>query len=224
MRIRTIIIDDEPLARNGLHAYASKLKNIEIVAIGGGIDDLKNVLKEREIDLIFLDISLSGDSALDFIEKNMLKQIIVLTTAFSEFALKAYELDVFDYLLKPISFERFEKCVNKVFQYIFLKNESYSNHLTFLFLKNGKMLHKVFFDEIYYVQSMSNYYRVVTEKQTFVLYGSITEFYNKLDSKIFDRVHRSYIVNTNKITGIKEKYLILGEHKIPMNRLYKRRR
>lgn len=218
-----IIVDDEPLAREGLVHYASKSTSVDLIATASNIEELTSILSERDTDVIYLDICMPGKSGIEYLTSAHYSKPIVFTTAYSEFALQSYELNAIDYLLKPISFERFEKSIQKVYDYLTIQRNKNEGFASYIFLKKGNILHKVLIEDVLYIQAMSNYNKIYTANGVFINYGSLTSFYDQFDSSVFHRVHRSYIVNSQHIRGKRGKYLLIDHYEIPTNRNYKLR-
>ena len=212
--ISCIIIDDEELARTLLETYVKKVDFLEYKAQFENPLEALSFLKNNSIDLIFLDIQmpeLKGTEFAQLISKSDAR--VIFTTAYSEYALEGFELSALDYLLKPITFKRFLSAVEK-----FPKAEStQDNHLV---IKSGYDLHKVFLDDILFIQSESEYvnYHLTNGKKILA-----NQSLKKLESKLpnsFLRVHRSYIINKHKVSGLKGRDLLLGDTKIPVSDSY----
>ena len=177
MSIKCLIIDDEPLAINVIKNYLNDINDIVIVETFSNAIDGINFLKDNHVDLIFLDINMPVFDGLSFIKSLEKKPLIVITTAYKEYAAETYELDVTDYLVKPISFPRFMKSINKVFRYI-EKNKK-NNSITkskrpFVFLRiNKKKLQKVYLDEILVVESLKDYLKISTSTERFIIHQTL---------------------------------------------------
>ena len=213
--IKCIIIDDEELARTLLKSYIDKVDFLELV------DDFENpieamqVLKENAIDLVFLDIQMPELKGTDFAKMIDPKTKVIFTTAYSEYALEGFELNALDYLLKPITFERFLTAVNKV------KVEADSIQLDdTITVKSGYDLFKVKFEDILYIESDSEYVNFYTSGKKIMSHQSLKSLENSLPKFLFMRVHRSYIVNKIKVTGLKGRDLIIADTLIPVSDSY----
>ena len=184
MSIKCLIIDDEPLAINVIKNYLIEINDIEIVnTYNNGVDAI-NYLKDNHIDLIFLDINMPVFDGLSFIKSLNKKPLIVVTTAYKEYAAETYELDVTDYLVKPISFPRFMKSINKVFSYVEKNkkiNNSTKNKRPFIFLRiNKKKLQKVYLDEILVIESLKDYLKISTSTERFIIHQTLSSFTDQL--------------------------------------------
>lgn len=209
-----LIIDDEELARLLLKSYVDKLDFMELKGSFENPLDAISILKETSIDVVFLDIQMPQLKGTDFAKLIPASTKIIFTTAYSEYALEGYELSVLDYLLKPISFERFLKAVQKV------KNPAVSEAPKTITVKSGYDLHKLQVTDITHVESASEYVVFYTDSKKIMSYQSLKSLEKILDASQFMRVHRSYIINKSKITGLKDKYLLLDTIKIPVSDSY----
>jgi len=206
MSIKCLIIDDEPLAINVIKNYLNDINDIVIVDTFSNAIDAINFLKNNHIDLIFLDINMPVFDGLSFIKSLEKKPLIVITTAYKEYAAETYELDVTDYLVKPISFPRFMKSVNKVFSNI-EKNKKINtvnkSKRAFIFLRiNKKKLQKVFLDEILVVESLKDYLKISTSTERFIIHQTLSSFTDELPKDKFIRIHRSFTISIDKVESI----------------------
>lgn len=216
MTIKCIIIDDEELARMLLKSYIEKTNNLKLVeSFANPLDSLK-VLKNEKIDLVFLDIQMPELKGTDFAKMIPQETKFIFTTAYSEYALQGYELSAMDYLLKPITYERFLKAVYK-----FEKQDSSKVEDELLIIKSGYDLYKIHFKDITHIESDSEYVKFYTENGKKIMsYQSLKALEKTLPSKWFMRVHRSYIINKNKVTALKGKDLFLDTITIPVSNSY----
>lgn len=206
MSIKCLIIDDEPLAINVIKKYLTDINDIVIVETFNNAIDAINFLKDNHIDLIFLDINMPVFDGLNFIKSLEKKPLIVITTAYKEYAAETYELDVTDYLVKPISLPRFMKSINKVFNS--LEKNKYLNQFSkkdrpFIFLKiNKKKLQKVYLDEILVVESLKDYLKIFTTTERFIIHQTLSSFTDDLPKDKFIRIHRSFTISIDKVDSI----------------------
>ncbi|MFM2392451.1 MAG: hypothetical protein RLZZ546_428 [Bacteroidota bacterium] len=202
--IKTIIVDDEPLALEILESFVSKMPNLQLVARCENAFEANEVLQNQKIDLMFLDIQMPQLSGVDFLKSLSSPPNVVFTTAFAEYAVEGFELNAVDYLVKPISLDRFMKAVNKVSEKISQKNESISEELNeqFFFVKADKKLVKVNFDEIVYIEGLKDYVIIKNEATRVITLQTMKSLEEKLPPTIFRRIHRSFIVNMNKIQAL----------------------
>lgn len=216
-KVKCVVVDDEELARQLIKTYIEKVDYLECVATFESAMDALTLIKSEKIDLLFLDIQMPDIKGTDFAEllKNTETRII-FTTAYSEYALKGFDLNALDYMVKPIAFKRFLSAVEKFPKQE--KNESVEEHS--IVIKSGYDLYKVLFTDILYIESSSEYvnYHLVNGKK--IMANQSLKKLENLLPKTFLRVHRTYIVNTKKVSGLKNRELIIGEVKIPVSDSY----
>ena len=215
--LKCIIIDDEELARALLKSYVDKLDFI--VSKGAYENPLEAlpILKTEVIDVVFLDIQMPQLKGTDFAKMISPTTRVIFTTAYSEYALDGYELNAIDYLLKPITFERFLTAVNKVQTTTRNITDIGSQTIT---IKSGYDLHKVRLSEIYYIKSDSEYVTFYLDNKKIMSYQSLKSLEDSLPPSLFMRVHRSYIINKNKVQALKDKDIIIQDHRIPVSATY----
>src|SRR5688572_30365768 len=192
MNFKCLIVDDEPLARKLIHSHVAKIEGLEVMAECSDAIEGSNFLRSHRVDLIFLDIQMPEIDGLQFVGTLKDPPAVIFTTAFRDFALEAFELDVIDYLLKPISFDRFVKAVNKFFE---RKANSTSKvieqeDVAFIYLKADRKIHKIAIDDITYIESMDEYVKVHLKDKVLVTRESISSLQNKLGVNSFVRIHR----------------------------------
>ena len=215
-KVKCVVVDDEELARQLIKTYIEKVDYLECVATFESALDALSLIKSEKIDLLFLDIQMPDIKGTDFAEllKNAETRII-FTTAYSEYALKGYDLNALDYLVKPIAFKRFLSAVEK-----FPKqgeNEIVADHIV---IKSGYDLHKIAFEDILYIESDSEYVNYHMENGKKIMANqSLSKLLSTLP-KSFLRVHRSFIVNGKKVSGLKARELMIADFKIPVSDSY----
>lgn len=215
--LKCIIIDDEELARALLKSYVDKLDFITSKGEFENPLEAFPILKSEAIDIVFLDIQMPQLKGTDFAKMIPSKTRIIFTTAYSEYALDGYELNAIDYLLKPITFERFLTAVNKVHTLSKTMTESASQTIT---IKSGYDLHKVHLSDVYYIKSDSEYVTFYLENKKIMSYQSLKSLEDSLPPSLFMRVHRSYIINKNKVQSLKDKDVIINNERIPVSATY----
>lgn len=225
--IRCLIADDEPPAREIIHRYIENIPGLQLVKECPNALEVLRYLQGEEVDLIFLDINmpqLKGNELLKIL-KNPPK--IILTTAHPEYALEGYELDVVDYLLKPIQFERFVKAVHKAVQLNENNNASTSFPLSeagqesFVYFRADRKMVKVMLADILYIESMKDYVKVVTPNNVIVTKQSITSVEAMLPEKQFIRTHRSFIVSLSKIKSFTHELIEIDKTEVPIGKLFR---
>lgn len=213
--LKCLIIDDEELARDLMKSYIKKLDFLELVADFESPLDAMSILKEQSIDVVFLDIQMPDLKGTDFAKLVNPPTKIIFTTAYSEYALEGYELNALDYLLKPITFDRFLKAVSK------LEMSAIATPLPdTLTVKSGYDLYKLKISEIQYIESANEYIVFHTLEKKIMSHQSLKKMEELLDPDIFKRVHRSYIVNKKLVTALKGKVLWIGDINIPISNTY----
>ena len=225
MKIKCIIIDDEPLAIKVIENHLQEFQNFEVVGAFNNPIEALQLLEEEEIDAVFLDINMSKMNGLEFIKNVELKSNIVITTAYREYAVESFDLDVLDYLVKPIPFNRFLKAINKITQRVSQQrgaSQENSNESSdsFIFLKVDKKLVKILFDEIYYIESLKDYIKVFTATDNYLVHKSLTGITEELPSDQFLRVHRSYTISLDKVKSVEGNSVEIDSKRIPIGRKY----
>jgi DNA-binding LytR/AlgR family response regulator len=210
---KCVIIDDEELARTLLISYIKKLDFLELMGDFENPLDAISTLKSNAIDLVFLDIQMPELKGTDFAKMIPANTKVIFTTAYSEYALEGFDLNALDYLLKPITFERFLIAVNK------LKNKITTVEKT-ITVKSGYDLHKLKLNDITHIESDSEYVKFHTTTKRIMSYQTLKSLEKTLDASIFMRVHRSYIINKTKVTGLKGRELLLSDIKIAVSDSY----
>ena len=216
MKIKCVVTDDEPIARKGLRGYIEKIDYLSLIGECEDAIQLNNLLKTEQPDLLFLDIEMPYLSGLDLLSNIQNPPKVIITSAYEKYALKGYELDVVDYLLKPVSFERFMKAVDKV--YHLLEKESGKDANEYIFVKSDKQLKKILLEDILFVESMENYINIYTSSSKEVVYSTLKLFLESLHRDHFLQVHRSYVVNIQHIQSIEGNTLHIGAYEIPVAR------
>lgn len=228
MQISCIAVDDEPLALEQLSDFISRIPYLELRATFKKGFDAMMYIKETNVDLVFLDIQMDDITGIQIVKTISQKPHIILTTAYDQYAIEGYELDVADYLLKPISFERFVKAVEKVYTHMEVKgsiiDESFSKKGTsdFIFVKADYKLQKINIDDILYIEGYKDYLRFfLTEKRKIMSLMSFKNIEESLPKNKFYRVHKSFIVAISKIESISKSSLLIGDIQIPIGDFYK---
>jgi DNA-binding LytR/AlgR family response regulator len=207
--INTIIVDDEPLALDVLETYIEKIPELRLVKKCENAFEANEALKHNDIDLMFLDIQMPQLTGIDFLKTLIDPPLVIFTTAYSNYAIEGFELNALDYLLKPISLERFMKAANKAVEQIELRRKETAGHVEFtgggddfIFVKADKKFVKVKFSEVLYIEGLKDYVIIRTEKGRVITLQTMKSLEDKLPVKLFRRIHRSYIVNIDKVEAI----------------------
>ncbi len=228
MKTKCLIVDDEPLARDLIRGHVEKLENFEIVAECSDAMKALNILREKQVDLMFMDIQMPQITGIEFLKTLKHPPKVIITTAYREYALEGFELDVVDYLLKPITFERFLKSVNKFYQMnqddVQVVAPSATEKLTeelFIYVKENKKVVKVYLSEIKYIEGLSEYVQLFTDKRKIITKTSMAQMEEKLPQENFLRIHKSFIVSIGKIEAFTANTIEIQGKELPIGRSFK---
>jgi DNA-binding LytR/AlgR family response regulator len=228
MKTKCLIVDDEPLARELIRGHVEKLENFEIVAECSDAMKALGVLREKHVDLVFMDIQMPQITGIEFLKTLKHPPKVIITTAYREYALEGFELDVVDYLLKPITFERFLKSVNKFYQMNQDEVQVGSNlsseknqEESFIYVKENKKVVKVYLSEIRFIEGLSEYVQIYTDKRKIITKTSMALMEEKLPAENFLRIHKSYIVSVSKIEAFTANTIEIQGKELPIGRNYK---
>jgi DNA-binding LytR/AlgR family response regulator len=222
-----IIIDDEPLARSEMRSLIAEISNIDILGEFSNAPSALEFLKDNDVDLIFLDIEMPMVTGLEFAEMLPKKSLIIFTTAYSQYALKSYELEAVDYLLKPIDPQRLEKAIEKAILYTELlskdtvKNTVESNTADFLFIKAERRFYKISFSDIKFIEGLKDYVVIHTKQQKLITAMNLKTIHQKISGETFIRVSKSYVVNMNFIDSFDNHNIYIEDSEIPLGEVYK---
>ncbi len=228
MKTKCLIVDDEPLARDLMRSHISKLENFQIVAECGDAMKALQELHKNPVDLMFMDIQMPQITGIEFLKTLKNPPRVIITTAYREYALDGFELDVVDYLLKPITFERFLKSVNKYYQANLDEGPgmapAYSatqNDEAFIYVKENKKVMKVHLSEILYIEGLSEYVQIYTDSRKIITKCSMNHMEEKLPEEGFMRIHKSFIVSLSKIEAFTSSSIDVPGKELPIGRSYK---
>ncbi len=220
--IKCIAIDDEPLALTIIEEYIAKVPFLELTGKFTNAHEASIVIQNDKPEILFLDIQMPEIKGTDFIRTLIYKPAIILTTAYAEYAVEGYSLDVTDYLLKPIPFDRFLQAINKAARLISSKEEPLvENKKNFLFVKTGYKSVKINFDDILYIEGSREYVTIFTQSNKYLQLDTLKKMETLLPENKFIRVHKSYIINTDFINAHYGNTIEIGNIKIPIGRAYK---
>ena len=220
MILDCIIVDDEIMARKSLGRFCEKHESLNVVQICENANDALSYLTEHSVDLIFLDIEMPDLSGLEFLEQVVTLPQIIFTTSKTEYAYEAFEYSITDFLKKPINFTRFQQAVEKAIE-VQEKNNTYRANAKEVYLKvEGKYV-RVGYDDILYFENVGDYVKVKTNENSYIIYSTLKNIDAKLNNPQFLKVHRSFIVNLNKIKDIEEGSLVIEKKVIPISRANK---
>jgi len=227
--LNCLIVDDEPPAQRIIEKYIADIPFLALAGKCKNAFEAADVLRQQKIDLLFLDINMPKLSGLDFLRTMLKPPEVIITTAYREYALEGFELNVADYLKKPFSFDRFFSAVNKVTLKLHAQTQTVAvsplptdSSDDFIFLKEDKTTYKVFLDDIVFIESIGDYLKVYTNKQHYMVYQTLKKMYSTLPAQHFFRVHKSFIVPLRKIDCIQGNIIKIDQHVIPIGSTYKK--
>jgi DNA-binding LytR/AlgR family response regulator len=222
MKLNCLIIDDEPIARKGMEEYVNEIDFLHLV------DKCENAMKatvylqERNVDLLLLDIHMPKLSGVEFLKTLKDPPMVIFTTAYSEYALEGYSLDVIDYLVKPVPFDRFMKAASKARDFYLLRHKAAMDEHPYFFIKCDGKYERIRFDEILYVESLQNYIVVHTPVRKYITYLTLSVMEEQLPASNFMKVHKSYIIALDKVKSIDGNEMVLPNNgRVPISRALK---
>lgn len=219
--IKIVAIDDEPLALELIETYCKQINAVQLVHCFTKTNLALNYLQQNNIDLVLLDINMPAISGLDFYKQLQPKPLLIFTTSYSEYALESYDLGAIDYLLKPFSFERFGKAIQRAIDNYSLQQSLIAQPENFIMLKADYTMIKVMLDEILFAEGLDNYLKIhLQNKPAIVVRMTMKMFADKLPSKDFVRVHRSYLIAVKHVLSIRQKIITIAGEEIPVGKNY----
>jgi DNA-binding LytR/AlgR family response regulator len=222
MKLNCLIIDDEPLARKGISEYVKEIEFLQLTGECGTAAEAVSIIANKPIDLLLLDIQMPRLTGIDFLKSMTRPPMAIITTAYSEYALEGYSLDVIDYLVKPIPFDRFLKAVQKAFDFHQLKTRDVpTTSPEYFFVKSNGKYEKVAFNDILFVESMQNYVVIHLPGQKLIVYMTLAGLEAQLPPRRFMKVHKSYIVSLEQVNSIENNEIIIRQSRIPISRTLK---
>ena len=225
--MRCIIVDDEPIARRGIETLIANSSSLKLVGSFENAHVASEYLKDRVVDLIFLDIQMPGLNGLEFAKQISKTTLVIFTTAYAEFALDSYEVDAVDYLVKPIHPARFEKAVEKATTYhrMLLSEEDNTRieqvNNQFMFIKSDRRFFKVMFMDILFIEGLKDYVIIHTDTQRLITHTNLKNAHKLLPQHTFYRINRSYIVNKDHIDSFSNNDVYVGSHEIAIGNTYR---
>lgn len=217
MKLNCIIVDDEPVARKILQDYAGDVGFLSVAGVAESPVNASDLLAHHAIDLMFLDINMPRISGLDFLRNTANPPMTIIASAYAEYALDGFDLNVVDYLVKPFSFERFFRACSKARDLYLLRKQAPDGNIDHFFVKHESKIEKVPYDQLLYVESMSNYVILHTTSRKMIVYLTLKGIEKDLPADRFLRVHKSFIVNKQKIQSIEGHTLHVSGHQIPIS-------
>lgn len=220
MKLKVVIIDDEPIARKVLQEYIEEVHFLELAGQADNALKAMGLLNAQDIDLLLLDINMPKINGIDFLKTSRALPNVIITTAYTEYAVESYGLDVLDYLVKPIGFDRFIRACNKaleVAEYKRLVKEQSREGADHFFVKANNQLEKVYYQELLYAEAMMNYVKLHLAGKNLIVYLTIRNLEEQLPATQFIKVHKSFIVNIGKVRSIEGNILHIGNEKIAIS-------
>jgi len=225
MSLRCIVVDDEPLARECIMNYVKEVDFLELAGTCNNPVELAATMGKQEVELVFLDIQMPIINGIDFLKMTPKLPIVIITTAYPSYALEGFQLDVLDYLVKPITFNRFFKAVTKArdYQQLIGKPDTIGSQpeADYFFIKCDYKYEKIYFNDILYIEAMQNYVTIHTQKGKYMTLLYLKNIEDKLDKQSFVRVHKSYLVSISRIESIENHEIAVGSFRIPISRNYR---
>ena len=219
MKLNCIIVEDEPLALERTKGFILKLPFLNLLSSFDNAIDALSFLKTNNVDLLFLDINMDGLSGIELLESATIDSHVIITTAYQEYALKGFDLQVSDYLLKPFTFERFVQAVDKAQND--LSKTDHANGKNFFFVKTEYRLEKIFFNDVLYIEGMKDYRKIHTTGKPIMTLQTFNDFEREISSSQICRVHKSYMVSLDKIESIERDRIKIRDVLIPISDTYK---
>lgn len=218
-KVTCVIVDDEPIARIGLVKYIGMVEQLELIGECRDVAELEALLSKRKPDMMFLDIEMPGKTGISFLEEVDDAPLVVITSAYSQFGAKSYDLNVVDYLVKPFPPARFKAAVEKVFDLIEFRSSRQEN---FIFIREKRALLKINLDEVIYIEALENYVVFVTRHKKHIVHQTLASSLAMVSQSSFYQVHRSYIVNCRHVNRVTHDEIVASEKHIPLSKKYRK--
>ncbi len=217
--IQVLVVEDEPASRDILIKYVSDSPGLHLAGVCENAMQAIDFLNQHQVDLLLLDIQMPGLSGIEFFKSLNNPPAVIFTTAYSEYAVEGFELNAVDYLLKPFPFERFLKAISKLRTKL---NENTEAEPAFIMVKSDKVLHKVHFNEIMYVEACGDYLKLVRDEKNLLVHDTMINFHARLTAQDFVRIHKSYVLNLNFLQQVEGNQVVLKDGvKLPIGKSYK---
>jgi len=219
MKLNCIIVDDEPLSQDVLEDFIKACPDLKLIALCNDALEAGEVVKKERVDLLFLDVNMPKLSGIGFIKSLKEPPLFILVTAYPEYAIEGFEIDAVDYLLKPVSFERFRAAVNRTVERYSARDElDLTEHIM---VRANKKNYRINFNEILYLEAQGDYVRFVTNNKSLMVHGTLKEFISEIPENKFVRIHKSYVISLSKVEYTEGNQVKVGESKLPVSLSYK---
>lgn len=214
MKLNCLVVDDEPLSQEVIVDFVKLCPELNLSGVANDALEAGEMLKNEPIDLLFLDINMPKLSGLGLIKSLQEVPLFIFVTAYPEYAVEGFEVDAVDFLLKPVSFDRFRTAVNRAVERFKARDESPAGHIM---LRADKKNYRVEFNEILFLEAQGDYVRFVTEKQNLTVHGKLKNFLAELPAGLFERIHKSYVIALNRVEYLEGNRVKVGDHKLPVS-------
>jgi two-component system LytT family response regulator len=222
MKLNCLIVDDEPFARKCIREYIEQTNGLINAGEAGSAEDAIQLLTHQKVDIIFTDIQMPGISGIEFVRSAGYEALFIFITAYPEYAVEGYELNIIDYLVKPVSYDRFLKTVTKAKEYLNLISKTKEERKAdYFFIKCGNKFEKISFDDFLFAEALENYVKIYTQSKMHITYLTFKSLEEYLSPEKFIRVHKSYIVSLSKIENLDNESIKITTHDIPLSRNYR---
>jgi DNA-binding LytR/AlgR family response regulator len=221
-KIKCVITDDEPFARKGLQGYAAQIDFLDLRGVCENAVELNSLLKREPVELLFLDIEMPYMTGIDFLRHFTAAPKVIFTTAYEKYALQGFELEVLDYLLKPIPFERFLRAANKAYDFFRGQQTAAAPPVEdYIFVKADNKLEKINFADILFAEALENYVAIYTREKKVITHLTLKMVQEKLPAAAFVQPHKSYVIAIDKINSIEGNILHIGPYQVPISKYQK---
>ena len=219
MQINCLVVDDEPLSQEVIIDYVNACPELVLKGVCKDAIQAGEILQKENVDLLFLDINMPKLSGISFVKTLKEPPLFIFITAYTEYAIEGFDVEAVDYLLKPVSFERFRVAVNRVIERFSVKNwASQSGHIM---VRADKKSYKIDFVDIFYLEAQGDYVKFITAERSLLVHGTLKEMLEQLPANQFERVHKSYVISLTKVDYLEGNQVKVGDHKIPVSLSYR---
>jgi two-component system, LytTR family, response regulator len=220
MLINCLIVDDEPLSQELITDYVNSCPELKLTGVCKDALEAGEFLKNGKVDLLFLDINMPKLSGIGFVKSLKEPPLFVIITAYPEYAIEGFEIDAVDYLLKPVSFERFRTSVNRVLERLSPKSEKKLSP-EHIMVRADKKNYRIVFDEILYLEAQGDYVKFVTAEKSLMVHGKLKDFLMQLPKNNFEQIHKSYVISLSKVVYLEGNLIKIGQHRLPVSLNYR---
>lgn len=220
MLLNCLIVDDEPLSQDVIVDFVNACPELKLAGVCKNALEAGEFIENKEIDLLFLDINMPKLSGIGFVKTLKDPPFFVFITAYPEFAIEGFEVDAIDYLLKPVSFERFRASVNRVMERVQTKKLN-KKEIEHIMVRADKKDYRINFDDILFLEAQGDYVKFVTLEKSFLVHGTMKEFLSQLPENIFEKIHKSYVISISKVVYVEGNRVKIGNIKLPVSINYK---